>query len=110
MVSYKAELEKIDRSVQWLMTLYLHPDVTPAEIRKAAKAGIKGQSSCCSGSRRRRVGARRMDTRTDVLISFSTMQVSSPTLEESLPTPVQASKITKSTTPYSRRWRRKAWS
>jgi len=26
------------------MTLYLHPDVTPEEIRKAAKAGIKGMS------------------------------------------------------------------
>ncbi|KIR30774.1 dihydroorotase, homodimeric type [Cryptococcus deuterogattii 99/473] len=44
-VSYKADLEKIDPSVQWLMTLYLHPDVTPAEIRKAAKAGIKGVKS-----------------------------------------------------------------
>lgn len=27
------------------MTLYLHPDVTPDEIRKAAKAGIKGVKS-----------------------------------------------------------------
>lgn len=26
------------------MTLYLHPDVTPDEIRKAAKAGIRGMS------------------------------------------------------------------
>jgi len=26
------------------MTLYLHPEVTPEEIRKAAKAGIKGAS------------------------------------------------------------------
>lgn len=27
------------------MTLYLHPDVTPEEIRKAAKAGIRGEHS-----------------------------------------------------------------
>ncbi|WWC65398.1 dihydroorotase, homodimeric type [Kwoniella dejecticola CBS 10117] len=44
-LSYKAELERIDPSVQWLMTLYLHPDVTPEEIRKAAKAGISGVKS-----------------------------------------------------------------
>ncbi|WVF68159.1 dihydroorotase, homodimeric type [Kwoniella sp. CBS 6097] len=41
-LSYKAELERIDSSVQWLMTLYLHSDVTPAEIRKAAAAGVRG--------------------------------------------------------------------
>ena len=29
------------------MTLYLHPDVTPEEIRKASKAGIRGER-CCS--------------------------------------------------------------
>lgn len=28
------------------MTLYLHPEVTPEEIRKAAKAGISGE---CEG-------------------------------------------------------------
>nr|XP_019008026.1 dihydroorotase, homodimeric type [Kwoniella pini CBS 10737]OCF46807.1 dihydroorotase, homodimeric type [Kwoniella pini CBS 10737] len=44
-LSYKSELERIDPSVQWLMTLYLHPDVTPEEIRKAAKAGISGVKS-----------------------------------------------------------------
>ncbi|WWD20563.1 dihydroorotase, homodimeric type [Kwoniella shandongensis] len=44
-VAYKAELERIDPSVEWLMTLYLHPEVTPDEIRKAAKAGIKGVKS-----------------------------------------------------------------
>ena len=27
------------------MTLYLHPDVTPDEIRKAARAGVKGVKS-----------------------------------------------------------------
>ncbi|WVQ86008.1 dihydroorotase, homodimeric type [Cryptococcus sp. DSM 104549] len=44
-LAYKSELERIDSSVEWLMTLYLHPEVTPDEIRKAAKAGIKGVKS-----------------------------------------------------------------
>ncbi|KAK8850380.1 dihydroorotase, homodimeric type [Kwoniella newhampshirensis] len=44
-LAYKAELERIDPSVEWLMTLYLHPDVTPDEIRRAAKAGIRGVKS-----------------------------------------------------------------
>jgi dihydroorotase len=26
------------------MTLYLHPEVTPEEIRKASKAGVSGES------------------------------------------------------------------
>ena len=43
-LAYKAELEALDPGVEWLMTLYLHPDVTPDEIRKAAKAGIRGAS------------------------------------------------------------------
>ncbi|WVO17556.1 dihydroorotase, homodimeric type [Cryptococcus depauperatus] len=44
-MAYKEQLEKLEPSVEWLMTLYLHPDVTPQEIRKAAKAGIKGVKS-----------------------------------------------------------------
>ena len=44
-LEYKAELERIDPSVEWLMTLYLHPEVTPEEIRKAAAAGIRGVKS-----------------------------------------------------------------
>lgn len=43
MLAYKADLERIDPNVEWLMTLYLHPEVTPDEIRKAAKAGVKGK-------------------------------------------------------------------
>ncbi|WVR08445.1 dihydroorotase, homodimeric type [Kwoniella sp. DSM 27419] len=44
-LAYKSELERIDPSVEWIMTLYLHPEVTPDEIRKAAKAGVKGVKS-----------------------------------------------------------------
>jgi dihydroorotase len=39
---YKAELEAIDSSVVYLMTLYLSPELTPDEIRKAKRAGIVG--------------------------------------------------------------------
>ena len=42
-VAYKAELEAIDPSVEYLMTLYLSPELTPEEIKKAKAAGIIGQ-------------------------------------------------------------------
>ncbi|KAF9468924.1 hypothetical protein BDZ94DRAFT_1182680 [Collybia nuda] len=42
---YKAELQKIDPTVEYLMTLYLSPDITPEEIRNAKKAGIVGVKS-----------------------------------------------------------------
>lgn len=42
-LAYKAELERISPDVEWLMTLYLHPEVTPEEIHKAAKAGVRGE-------------------------------------------------------------------
>jgi dihydroorotase len=41
-LEYKQELEKIDPDVEYLMTLYLSPDLTPEEIYKAHKAGIIG--------------------------------------------------------------------
>ena len=41
-LAYKAELEKIDPHVEYLMTLYLTSDLTPDEIRKAHNAGITG--------------------------------------------------------------------
>jgi len=43
-LEYKAELEKIDPNVDYLMTLYLSPELTPEEIRKASAAGIVGMS------------------------------------------------------------------
>jgi len=71
------------------MTLYLHPDVTPAEIRKAAKAGIKGMSLYIGDSLR--------------------YQGSSRTREESPPILDPGLRIMKSTIPYSRLWKRKEW-
>jgi dihydroorotase len=47
-LAYKAELEKIDPHVQYLMALYLSPGLTPDEIRKAKKAGVAGQSPLSS--------------------------------------------------------------
>ena len=44
-LKYKSELEAIDPTVQYLMTLYLSPELTVEEVRKAAKAGISGWSS-----------------------------------------------------------------
>ncbi|KAJ3057377.1 hypothetical protein HK097_008472 [Rhizophlyctis rosea] len=44
-LAYKAELQALAPEVQFLMTLYLNPDLTPAEIEKAAKAGVVGVKS-----------------------------------------------------------------
>ncbi|KAL0573722.1 dihydroorotase [Marasmius crinis-equi] len=44
-LAYKATLQKIDPDVEYLMTLYLSPSLTPEEIRKAAKAGVVGVKS-----------------------------------------------------------------
>ncbi len=41
-LEYKAELERIDPSTEYLMTLYLSPELTPEEVRKAKAAGIVG--------------------------------------------------------------------
>lgn len=39
---YRAQLQAIDPAVEYLMTLYLSPELTPDEIRRAAAAGIIG--------------------------------------------------------------------
>ncbi|KAI5125049.1 hypothetical protein M0805_007473 [Coniferiporia weirii] len=44
-LKYKSELERIDPHTEFLMTLYLTSDLTPDEIRKAARAGIVGVKS-----------------------------------------------------------------
>ncbi|KAJ3107449.1 hypothetical protein HDU97_004045 [Phlyctochytrium planicorne] len=44
-LAYKEELQRLAPTVTFLMTLYLSPELTPDEIRKAAKAGIKGVKS-----------------------------------------------------------------
>ncbi len=40
---YRAQLQAIDPSVEYMMTLYLSPELTPDEIRKASSAGIAGE-------------------------------------------------------------------
>jgi len=44
-IAYKKELEAIDPDVEYLMTLYLSPELTPEEIVKAKAAGIAGVKS-----------------------------------------------------------------
>ncbi|PPQ99905.1 hypothetical protein CVT24_009586 [Panaeolus cyanescens] len=44
-LKYKADLQKIDPNVEYLMTLYLSPELTPDEIRKASNAGVVGVKS-----------------------------------------------------------------
>lgn len=41
-LAYKAQLEQLAPKVTFYMSLYLNPDLTPDEIRKAAKAGVRG--------------------------------------------------------------------
>lgn len=43
-LSYRDTLRSISPETEWLMTLYLGPAITPDEIRKAAAAGISGES------------------------------------------------------------------
>ncbi|KAH7887978.1 Dihydroorotase [Phlebopus sp. FC_14] len=44
-VVYRETLKRIDNDVDYLMTLYLSPDLTPEEVRKAKGAGIVGVKS-----------------------------------------------------------------
>lgn len=44
-VTYLSQLQKIAPQTQFLTTLYLSPQLNPDEIRKAAKAGVKGVKS-----------------------------------------------------------------
>ncbi|GJE84034.1 dihydroorotase [Phanerochaete sordida] len=42
---YKAQLQAIDPVVEYMMTLYLSPELTPQEIRNAKAAGVYGVKS-----------------------------------------------------------------
>ena len=44
-LSYQAHLQSLAPKTTFLMTLYLHPSITPAEIQTASKAGIRGVKS-----------------------------------------------------------------
>jgi dihydroorotase len=44
-LAYKKELQSLDASIEYLMTLYLSPNLTPDEVRKASAAGIVGVKS-----------------------------------------------------------------
>jgi dihydroorotase len=44
-IDYRRQLQTLDPSILYLMTLYLHPSLTVDEIRKASAAGIVGVKS-----------------------------------------------------------------
>ncbi|KAK7737944.1 dihydroorotase [Cytospora paraplurivora] len=44
-LEYKQRLQALDSTVTYLMTLYLHPSITPEVVREAKKAGIVGIKS-----------------------------------------------------------------
>lgn len=48
-LEYKQRLLKVDPTVTYLMTLYLHPSITPEVVRDAKKAGIAGIKSYPAG-------------------------------------------------------------
>lgn len=48
-LDYQSQLKEIEPNVEFLMSLYLHPDITPATIREAKKAGIINVKSYPAG-------------------------------------------------------------
>lgn len=48
-LDYKQRLLQVDDTVTYLMTLYLHPSITPEVVREAKKAGIAGVKSYPAG-------------------------------------------------------------
>ena len=48
-LEYKQRLLNVDSKVTYLMTLYLHPSITPGVVREAKKAGIAGIKSYPAG-------------------------------------------------------------
>lgn len=48
-LEYKERLLKVDPTITYLMTLYLHPSITPEVVREAKKAGIAGIKSYPAG-------------------------------------------------------------
>ena len=50
-LSYRSYLRGIEPNVTFLMSLYLHPSITPEIIREAKEAGITGVKSYPAGVR-----------------------------------------------------------
>lgn len=48
-LDYKKRLQKVEPNVNYLMSLYLHPSITPDTIHEAKKAGIAGVKSYPAG-------------------------------------------------------------
>ena len=48
-LDYRGRLEKLEPNVTFLMSLYLHPSITPGTVKEAKKAGITGIKSYPQG-------------------------------------------------------------
>ena len=48
-LAYRARLQALEPNVTFLMSLYLHPDITPSTIKEAKAAGITGVKSYPAG-------------------------------------------------------------
>ncbi|KAI5286654.1 hypothetical protein KEM52_001903 [Ascosphaera acerosa] len=48
-LAYKKQLQDLDPTITYLMTLYLEPSITPADIKAAAAAGIVGLKAYPAG-------------------------------------------------------------
>lgn len=48
-IEYKTQLQALEPNVNFLMSLYLHPDITPETIIEAKRAGISGVKSYPAG-------------------------------------------------------------
>ena len=49
-LNYKKRLETIEPNVTFLMSLYLHPSITPETVKEAKHAGITGIKSYPAGA------------------------------------------------------------
>lgn len=97
-LEYKQRLLKIDSSITYLMTLYLHESITPDVVREAKKAGIAGI---------------KVKIRTFSIIYRSDYRLTicdSPTQQVLPPTPPLGSSLTSPSSLYSRLWKKRRWS
>ena len=113
-LEYRDRLRAIEPDVDYVMSLYLHEDITPEVIREAKKAGITGVKSYPAG----------VTTVSEVLPDNSPVHTdkkmdrvkgkikTTSTTAVLIPhrTPPQASSPTNPSTPSSPKWRNKTWS
>ena len=111
-LEYRDRLRAIEPDVDYVMSLYLHEDITPEVIREAKKAGITGVKSYPAGvTTVRKVFSTEFQ---DVYMKEDErrrkeIRATSDILTPHR-TPPQASSRTNPSTPSSPKWRNKTWS